>query len=212
MPYELKGNCVVKKASGKAVPGGCHKTHAQALAHLRALEIHVEDVLKKESTLVFKEVATGKPRWVAIASGAYGPDRDGQWVTEKALKDWVERLNGEDIPLRANGEPVVARWWHVGKPDIATRSKGFGIDLGVCDTAIFHSHSLLLSGTFYDDKVGEAFATSKEKLGVSVSFFHPVDEAAQKEFRTIDIFEVSFLPVERASYPLTALAITEGEK
>lgn len=40
MPYHLVGNCVEKKDGGK-VPGGCHKTRAEALDHLQALEANV---------------------------------------------------------------------------------------------------------------------------------------------------------------------------
>lgn len=39
MPYKLQGNCVVKKDTGAIVK--CHKTHAEALAHLRALYANV---------------------------------------------------------------------------------------------------------------------------------------------------------------------------
>lgn len=43
MPYKLddSGLCVVKKDSGESVK--CHATHAEAAAHLAALEINVED-------------------------------------------------------------------------------------------------------------------------------------------------------------------------
>jgi len=41
MPYKLDGNCVVKADTGKVVK--CHPTHAEALAHLRALEANVPD-------------------------------------------------------------------------------------------------------------------------------------------------------------------------
>lgn len=43
VPYKLKGNTVVKSKTGKPVKGGKHQDHAKALAHLRALEINVED-------------------------------------------------------------------------------------------------------------------------------------------------------------------------
>jgi hypothetical protein len=41
MPYSLKGNCVIKTDSGETVK--CHATHAEAMAHLRALEVNVMD-------------------------------------------------------------------------------------------------------------------------------------------------------------------------
>lgn len=41
MPYKLKGNCVVKADTEKTVK--CHKTKKQALAHMAALEINVDE-------------------------------------------------------------------------------------------------------------------------------------------------------------------------
>lgn len=46
MPYAIRGNCVVNKDTGKPVPGGCHKDHASAVSHLRALEANVKDAGK----------------------------------------------------------------------------------------------------------------------------------------------------------------------
>lgn len=43
MPYKIEGNCVKKQDTGETVPGGCHKTYAEALAHMRALYANVED-------------------------------------------------------------------------------------------------------------------------------------------------------------------------
>lgn len=149
----------------------------------------------------------GKMRFVALASGAYGPDRDKHWVTEKALREWADE---HQTGVRFNGERVAARWWHVGKPDVTTKSKGPGIDLGEVDAVAFHSHSLIMTGTFFDNRDGVAFAQKSNDLGLSICFFHPWDEPKENLFHNIDIFEVSFLPSQRASYPLTALAITEG--
>lgn len=52
MPYFLDGNCVMKGT--KANPQGtvkCHKTHQEALDHLRALEVNVPDAHKGKSEL-----------------------------------------------------------------------------------------------------------------------------------------------------------------
>lgn len=46
MPYLLNGNCVHKKnedgSAGELVPGGCHDTHEEAVKHLQALEIAMQ--------------------------------------------------------------------------------------------------------------------------------------------------------------------------
>lgn len=41
MPYKLDGNCVKNKDTGETVK--CHDTHEQALAHMRALTINVDE-------------------------------------------------------------------------------------------------------------------------------------------------------------------------
>lgn len=46
MPYQLKGNCVVKSDTGETVK--CHETHRQAVKHLAALQVNVEDAKAKE--------------------------------------------------------------------------------------------------------------------------------------------------------------------
>lgn len=46
MPYRLNGNCVQENKAGEWSDLKCHSSKEQALAHLRALEINVEDVHK----------------------------------------------------------------------------------------------------------------------------------------------------------------------
>lgn len=157
-----------------------------------------------------KEV-DGQVRWVALCSGSYGPDRDGQWVTEKALQDWVSTLTlKEGVPVRKNGEEIVARWHHMGNPDPLTKSRGFGIDLGIADTVEYVDHTLVISGPFDDPDLGRALGKETHTTGNSIGFFHPKSEPQDGEFHHIDIFEVSFLPDDRASYPLTVLSVVEG--
>jgi hypothetical protein len=43
MPYALRGNTVINRATGKPVPGGTHPTRRQARAHLRALWANVPE-------------------------------------------------------------------------------------------------------------------------------------------------------------------------
>lgn len=204
MPYALRGNCVIKKDTGETVK--CHDSHEKALKHLAALEINVHHKM-----VVTKE--NGVLRWTAVASGSYGPDRDREWMTEKALSTWADGFNakeGESVPLRANGEPVVARFWHMGLPNPVLDTKGPGIDLGNADFAVYHSKSLIMSGTFYDQEIGEKFSEAADLLGLSIGYFHPITEPVNGQYNTVDIFEVSFLPVERAAYPFTGLSVTKG--
>jgi hypothetical protein len=52
MPYRIAPNGttvqVQKSGTWQPVPGGKHKTHAEALAHLRALEVNVHKGGKKK--------------------------------------------------------------------------------------------------------------------------------------------------------------------
>ena len=148
-------------------------------------------------------------RWVGLSSGSFGPDRDGHWVTEKALKTWAESFKERGY-VRANGEQVVARWRHLGLPNPVTLERGRGIDLGVSDYAEYAGHTLIMSGTFLDPEVGRAWASHKEKDAISIGFFHPKSEPQNGLYNTIDIYEVSFTVDDRASYPLTALSVIEG--
>ena len=166
------------------------------------------ELSKAPSMMVVKE-AGADVRWIALASGSFGPDRDGHWVTEKALKEWVADFN-ERGQMRVNGEQVVSRWRHMGLPDMETASRGRGIDLGTCDYAAYEGHTLILSGTFSDPEVGRAWASHKERDAISIGFFHPVNEPQDGLYHTIDVFEVSFTTDDRAAYPLTALSVIEG--
>jgi hypothetical protein len=64
MPYHLVGNCVHKKGSDTPIPGGCHKTHEEAIAHLRALMANVSD-----ADISFAEFLAKVPS--DISSGIY---------------------------------------------------------------------------------------------------------------------------------------------
>lgn len=157
--------------------------------------------------------ADGHYRWTIAATGAY-QDRDGEWITQKAIEKWLPTFTPKEsgsMPTRSNGETLPLRWWHIEEPDIATRSKGWGIDLGTCDFAALHSKTLILSGLYDDDSIG---ASMKEQhdLGASINFFHPRSQpTAAKEYHDIDIFSVSLLPEAKAAYPLTG-QITAKEK
>lgn len=58
MPYSLRGNCVIKTATGEVVK--CHDTHAQAVAHLRALIINVDKSLAYKVIAVLKSFDESK--------------------------------------------------------------------------------------------------------------------------------------------------------
>ena len=151
--------------------------------------------------LVFKE-ASGRLRWVMFSSNSF-QDTDREIVSQAALERDVERTDKEH-----NYGPL--RWWHVGNPDKMTRSPGEGIDIGDCDFRAIHGRVLIESGTFRNERIGEAIKQRADKLAGSLGFFHPKDQPdSEGVFTDIRTFERSLLPKGRASNPLTALTVTK---
>lgn len=141
---------------------------------------------------VFKE-ANGDWRWVTLSSSAFR-DQDREIVSTKALYNDVLRADQE----REYG-PL--RWWHVSDANI-----------GTCDFNMLHGHVLIESGTFVNEKVAKAIKSVSDKLGVSIGFYHPVNEPDKEGvFHNIKRFERSLLPKEIASNPLTALIVKQKE-
>ena len=49
LPWEVIGTCVHKMGSKTSIPGGCHKTHEEAVRHMQALYAN-EPKAKSEMT------------------------------------------------------------------------------------------------------------------------------------------------------------------
>lgn len=204
------------KESGKATMGIL--TQFKEKFNKKRANKHNKGSGYKESHMVVKE-ESGRYRWLTVASSGY-QDKDGQWVTKAGLQNFAERFMANQkettvgvIPLRPNDKPVVYRAWHIGEPNPVTKEAGPGLDLGYADFAAFEDGHLILSGLFFDETVGAAFARTQKEWGDSIGFFHPPTEPnAQKEFRQIDVFEVSALPMGRASNPFTSTLIVQETK
>lgn len=144
------------------------------------------------STLtVFKDAATGRLRWLAVSSTAF-KDRDGQIVSTKALEQDVARTDaGADLgPLR---------FWHVP-----------GLDIGTTDYSAMSGRTLIESGTFIDERLGQAVKDSPKSWGISLGFLHPHSEPdSTGTFNIIQRFERSLVPAGRASNLFTRLVIKE---
>lgn len=143
-----------------------------------------------------KEVSIDKEtmRWKLIASTPYGPDKDGQWVTEKALKTWADEHPDGGVPLV---------WWHLIKEAPPVR-----IELGISDKAYYAEDALIMEGTFVDKRIGDGLSAHTDELGSSIGFKYPPASLIEgKEFTVANIYEVSLLPEGRASNPLTLVEI-----
>ncbi len=148
--------------------------------------------------MVMKD-ASGKSRWVLISTNAY-EDRDGEYVSRKAQKRDVERMNEEKSfgPLRL---------WHLGYPDVERKEAGPGVDIGDCDYSQMFGKFRVESGTFRNERIAAAIKERADKWATSVGFFHPQDEPDPSgTYHEIYTFERSLLPRTKASNYLTPLA------
>lgn len=153
--------------------------------------------------MVFKE-ASGRYRWVMFSTNSY-EDSDKEIVSQKALEDDVERMD-------ASGQYGPLRWWHVGTPDTETKEAGQGVDIGTCDYSAMLGRIGVESGTFVNERIGEAIKEHAPELKGSIGFFHSVDQPDPSgTYQTMHRFERSLLPARVASNQLTALPIITKE-
>lgn len=142
---------------------------------------------------VFKEKDSNRYRWVMLSSNAYR-DRDGQIVSEKALRSDVERAD-------ADGDYGPLRWWHVP-----------GLDIGTCDFNMMHGRVLIESGTFFDAETAKAMMAAANSLSGSIAFRHPLSEPDKEGvFHTIRRKERSLLPKGKESNPFVSLVEITGD-
>jgi hypothetical protein len=136
---------------------------------------------------VFKD-KTGRYRWVSLSSNAF-QDSDREIVSTKALEEDVDRADKE-------GDYGPLRWWHLP-----------GADIGDCDFNMLYGRMLIESGTFRDERIGQAIKESGADHQVSIGFKHPPTEPVAGVFHHIRRFERSLLPSGRASNGLTAFLV-----
>jgi len=143
-------------------------------------------------TMKVVKQADGRLRWVSFSSTAYR-DRDGEIVSTKALADDVDRAD-------ATRDYGPLRFWHVP-----------GLELGDCDYNALDGKVLIESGTFRDERYGEAFKNSSDEWGVSLGFLHPATEPDKEGvYNAIRRFERSPLPVSNSSNLFTQLSVKES--
>jgi len=195
----------VAKLFGKGIRASAHKYGKIAEGFIQGIAGKEYDAFEYElpTQVTIKAQDDGKYRFTIVATGAF-QDKDNEVVSLKAITDWVEMYDA------GKAVPVVYRWWHMGMPDVSTKSHGTGFDLGTVDFAGVHNKHLILSGLFNDNEVGQAFSEKEAELGSSLGFFHPITQPDHEGvFNYILPFEVSALPKERASYQFTESVITK---
>ena len=159
----------------------------------------------KEASLSIVKGADGDWRWVLFSSSIY-EDRDGEVVSKAMHQKDVAELNRtkEFGPLR---------WWHVGTPtDDDPEPESPPLDIGTCDFSAMHNGIRVESGTFEDERIGDAFAVHAKELSASLAFSHSHDQPdGTGIFTKGHTIERSALPREHASNVLADL-FTHKEK
>ena len=145
---------------------------------------------------VFKDAASGMPRWVAVTSNAYR-DRDGEIVSTEALKKAV--AYGD-----ATGERGPLRFWHVP-----------GLDIGTTDfqATTDNGRFLVESGVITNPAMARALQEKGGNWQMSIGFNHPAAQPdAEGVFKDISIFERSITPPNKAANPFTSFSVQGGQK
>lgn len=152
----------------------------------------------KVSDFTVTKDAKDEWRWTMMSTNAF-EDRDGEVISYAALQKDLE-ASEKEFTEKGNYGPL--RWWHVVSDP--SNPVATGLDLGLCDFRALEGRILVESGTFNDNRIGEAMASHAKELAGSIGFFHSTSEPdSDKVFNNIRIFERSFLPRERASNPFT---------
>jgi len=177
--------------------GGYENAYPILSQRKEALDILLSDdgeytgasILENPASLsVFKD-SDGRYRWILQSSNAFR-DRDNEIVSTKALEEDVEAAD-------ANGSYGPLRWWHC---------KGY--DLGDCDFRMVHGRTLIESGTFRSNAIGERVKAHAGQLQVSIGFNHPMNEPDREGvFHHIRTFERSLLPAGKAANPFTRVIV-----
>src|SRR5512138_630458 len=105
MPYKLEGNYVKKADTGETVPGGCHKNHEEAMAHLRALEANVKDSAVAEFTMVVTKAKFNanevnpnrRMQWRSVNSDTES-DLYQEKMSRELFYDFTHRIN-DNVPV-----------------------------------------------------------------------------------------------------------------
>lgn len=113
MPYKLFGNCVHKltadDSKGELVPGGCHESHAEAVAHLRALYVAESKEITDETLDLLKEIASDAEQDKPERASAVLDEWEARinTITEAALED-DEDKETEEQPVPVTNSVTIA--------------------------------------------------------------------------------------------------------
>lgn len=134
-------------------------------------------------------------RWVAWYTNAY-QDRDGEWFSEKSIKDDIARMN-------TTKEFPELWFWHIP-----------GTRMGQADAAMKVGRFAIATGTFDDNPYGQWMKSYLKRQGkayiLSHGFKFPRVALVDGVYHVHSTFEISPLLATKASNPLTFFAVEEG--
>ena len=176
MPYKIvkSGNqeCVVKE-NGETVPGGCHKNHKDAVAHLRALEVNVKDSSLVEMSMRIHKASYQKSDRAPMKWAAIDSDTDEDLFTEKMsaelYTDFCSRIENKTPVPEPFSDVICEQDWCGGMPYLSIAHYKAGTDSvnvpGLVDTVYMDGTRLKSKGTLNDNPMGrKVFDALREDL------------------------------------------------
>lgn len=129
-------------------------------------------------------------RWFAAWTNNF-EDRDGEWFSEKAIEEYVQRVDVGVVPM-----PEL--WlWHVP-----------GTRHGIADMVGGYKHFAIASGTFDDTDVGRAakahYAKHGHEYAMSHGFTYDAEQKKNGVYHQFNTFELSVLPEKAAANLFTS--------
>lgn len=120
-------------------------------------------------------------------------DRDGELFSEKAIDDYVDRVDMGMVP------PPELWVWHAGK----------GVRIGQAAMVGRHGHFVVALGEFDDSSTAQKakayYQKHQRETGVSHGFTYPATAFDGRVYHSFNTFEISLLPKAVAANPFTNL-------
>ncbi len=135
-----------------------------------------------------------------IASGAYGPDTDGEWMSEAMLASVAKAVNDGKLPMTID-------IWHVGFPSAKNpKPKAAPVIVGsVSKAEVINSH-LVLTPTFESADDEAVVRAAKDDLQLSVYFAGAISKGNDGAINGVPSrASVAILPRGKAAYKYSAV-------
>jgi hypothetical protein len=154
--------------------------------------------MSEQSALFFMDkTASGLRRMIIISSNAF-KDRDHEWVSKKALEDYVKDFTGNDLLMWHRGdkvgEIVSAQMMGAFLVEVAQELPDRQVDISEPGGA-----PMITSVK----AIWDAIERNPDIWGASIGFRYKAGDLDDAVYESIKKYETSLLPVEHAANPLT---------